>query len=762
MANSILDTLGNTPLVQIRKLNPNPRVRILAKMECFNPGGSVKDRIALAMIEAGEKSGLLTHGKTVLEATSGNTGIGLALVCTVRGYRLLLAMSEAVSQERQKILRARGAQLLLTPAHLGTDGAIEEVYRLCREHPEKYFMTDQFNNEANWRAHYEGTATEIWRQTEAEVTMVVATLGTSGTCMGISRRLKELNPHIRIVGVEPYLGHKIQGLKNMKEAYRPGIFDKTLLDEKVNIDDEEAFETARRLTREEGLFVGMSSGAAMAVAARKAADMTEGTLVVIFPDGGERYLSTPLFAVREKARISLHNTMTRSKVGFEPALAEKVSLYSSGPTANDRMHLDECRRVVFTDLICRYLNYRGYDVTHVMHITDLDDKTIEGSQAAGEELAPFTQRNIEAFHRDRSTLGIRPADEYPLASRHVDEMVKVAVRLSEKGYAYEKLRSLYFDISRFGDYGKLSGVDLTKIRVGATVDLDEYEKDNPRDFTLLKRSRLGELKRGIYVKTQWGNVRPSWHLQCAAMAMKTLGEHFDLYAGSRDLVFPHNENVNAIAAALTGKPLARCWLHCERVLVAGKKIAATGPRITVQDLLDEGYSGREIRFWLLSTHYRKPVVYSDERLANARNALKRLDSCVELLCLVTGGSPYPERDQIVYDIRQGFTGAMDDDCNISAAMASIFSVVRKVNALVLGGRLDKSGADKILEALRQVNEVLGVLQFSEAPSDSEIQALIREREAARQAGDWPRADAIRDRLKERGVAVRDITGAGRV
>ncbi|MDL1982338.1 MAG: cysteine synthase family protein, partial [Deltaproteobacteria bacterium] len=245
MIHSILAAIGNTPLVEIRKLNPNPKVKILAKLEYFNPGGSIKDRTALYMIEKAEKSGLLTHNKTVIEATSGNTGIGLALVCAVKGYKLLLTMSESVSSERQKILKARGAEILLTPGHLGTDGAIEEVYHLAIENPDTYYMTDQFNNEANCLAHYHGTAEEIWEQTKGNVSMIVATMGTTGTLMGVSKRLKEYNPDIKIIGVEPYLGHKIQGLKNMKEAYRPEIFEKNRLDKIVNIEDEEAFEMTR-------------------------------------------------------------------------------------------------------------------------------------------------------------------------------------------------------------------------------------------------------------------------------------------------------------------------------------------------------------------------------------------------------------------------------------------------------------------------------------------------------------------------------------
>ena len=237
MSHTILDTIGNTPLVEIKKLNPNSRVKIFAKLEYFNPGGSTKDRPALYMIEAAEKSGELTRDKTVIEATSGNTGIGLALVCGVKGYRLMLTMPESVSVERQKNLKARGAEIHLTPGHLGTDGAIEEVYRLARQDPGRYFIADQFNNEANWKSHYHGTAQEIWEQTDGAITTLVASLGTSGTLMGASRKLKQLNPAIQIVGVEPYLGHRIQGLKNMKEAYCPEIFEKKRLDKKEALTD---------------------------------------------------------------------------------------------------------------------------------------------------------------------------------------------------------------------------------------------------------------------------------------------------------------------------------------------------------------------------------------------------------------------------------------------------------------------------------------------------------------------------------------------
>lgn len=292
---NILEKIGDTPLVKISKLNPNKNVNLYAKLEFFNPAGSVKDRIALYMIEEAEKRKELTKNKIILEATSGNTGIGLAFVCAVKRYKLLLTMPESVSIERRKILRAFGADVLLTPAKDGTDGAIEKAYEVSRE-SKKYWLADQFNNPDNWKAHYYGTAEEIWRDTEGKITHFVAGMGTTGTLMGVSKRLKEYNPEIQIIGVEPFLDHKIQGLKNLKEAYKPGIYEKTQLSKKINIKDEDAYEMARKIVKKEGIFAGMSSGAAMAGALQIIKGLKQGLVVVLFPDGGERYLSTNLFA----------------------------------------------------------------------------------------------------------------------------------------------------------------------------------------------------------------------------------------------------------------------------------------------------------------------------------------------------------------------------------------------------------------------------------------------------------------------------------
>jgi len=294
MYKNILQLIGNTPLVKINRSNPNKKIELYAKLEFFNPGSSVKDRIALSMVEGAERKRELTKNKIILEATSGNTGIGLALVCAVKKYKLLLTMPESVSIERRKILKALGAEILLTSAKDGTDGAIEKAYEMARKN-NKYWLADQFNNPDNWKAHYYGTAEEIWQDTDGKITHFVGSIGTTGTLMGVSKRLKKYNPKIQIIGVEPFLGHKIQGLKNMKEAYKPGIYDKTRLDKKINVNDANAYEMARKIAKKEGIFVGMSSGAAMFGALQVIKGLEKGLVVVLFPDGGERYLSTNLF-----------------------------------------------------------------------------------------------------------------------------------------------------------------------------------------------------------------------------------------------------------------------------------------------------------------------------------------------------------------------------------------------------------------------------------------------------------------------------------
>jgi cysteinyl-tRNA synthetase len=754
----ITDTIGNTPLVEISRLNPNPKVKILAKLECANPGGSIKDRAALFMIEGAEKRGELSRGKIILEATSGNTGIGLAMIAAAKGYKLCLTMPESASEERKKILRAMGAELHFTPANQGTDGAIEVAYKMLRDNPGKYFGTDQFNNEDNIAAHYCGTAREIWEQTKGKVTMVISSLGTSGTAMGISKKLRELNSQIKIIGVEPYLQHKIQGLKNMRESYRPGIFDKSRLDEKVSILDEDAFAMARRLAREEGILAGMSSGAAMFVAAEKARQIEDGLIVVIFPDSGERYLSTELFAVKEElSSFNLFNIIKRRNTLFKPINSGQVQMHTCGPTVHDAPHLGNYRRLVVSDLIHRYLIYKGYKVQHIIDIVDMTDKSIKGSEKAGMDMADYSNKYRQIFLEDALPLNIHSDNIYVNASENVEEMLKIAGKLVDKSYAYEKLHSVYFDISKMADYGVLSNIDLEKTRQGKSIDLDDFEKDSSADFVLLKRTSLAELKRGIYYKTKWGNVRPGWHLECAAISQKYLGATYDIHISGVDEMFPHCENILAINKAFSGKNGPNYWINAELVMVDGKKMSRSlNNALSLAQLRDRGYRGRDVRFFLQGVHYRKPLNYSDGALETAKNTVKKLDIFISRLQAVnTDGNGCAEIDQLLYDLKNGFVAALDDDLNIAGALAALFDFIGKVNIIIVQAVVNKSDAGKILAALKNINEVLGIMDFAEQVVQKEIRELLEKRAAARNAQNWQQADSIRDELANLGVAVLD-------
>lgn len=755
---NIIEGIGNTPLVEICRLNPNKKVKIFAKLESVNPGGSIKDRTALFMVEGAEKRGELTPGKIILEATSGNTGIGLAMIAAAKGYRLCLAMPESASEERKKILKAMGAELHFTPANQGTDGAIEFAYKMLRENPNKYFGTDQFNNKDNIAAHYYGTAREIWEQTEGNVTAVVSSLGTTGTAMGLSMRLKELNPQIKIIGVEPYLQHKIQGLKNMRESYRPGIFDKTLLDEKVNILDEDAFEMSRRLAREEGILAGMSSGAAMFVAAQKARQLSEGFIVVIFPDSGERYLSTELFTFKEEiSTFNLYNIIKRQKTVFKPAKAGEVLMHTCGPTVHDAPHLGNYRRFVASDLICRYLAYKGFRVKHVVDIVDITDKSIKGSEKASMELSEYSNKYIEIFLEDVKYLNIRPENIYIRASENVEVMLKIIEKLVDKNYAYEKLRSVYYDISKLPEYGLLSNIDLGKTRRGKSIDLDDYDKDSPADFALLKRANLGELKRGIYYKTRWGSVRPSWHLECAAIAYKYLGAIYDIHVSGVDETFPHCENILAINKAFSGHSGAHYWINAELVLFDGRKMSRSlNNTVALSQLRQNGYRGKDIRFFLLGVNYRKPINYSAEALEVAKNTLKKLHTFISRLNAIDKEiAGFMDLDQLVYDLKNGFDDALDDDLNIAGALATLFDFIGKVNYPLTKGMIGKRDAGEILTALKNIDKVLGVMDFDVQIARKEISELIARRNAARNIRNWSEADSLRDQLVALGVDVLD-------
>ncbi|MCF6249444.1 MAG: cysteine--tRNA ligase, partial [Desulfobacula sp.] len=468
------------------------------------------------------------------------------------------------------------------------------------------------------------------------------------------------------------------------------------------------------------------------------------------------YLSTNLFSVDRPVSLSLLNTFSKTMVPFEPLEKDKVSVYTCGPTVYKRLNIGQLRRYAFTDLLIRYIAYHGIDINHVVNITDYDDKTIQGAQKAGAQLGEYTQGFFDLFKKDMEILNIRPAEAYPKVSENFDEMIDLTRELQSKQYAYEKLHSLYFDISSFSEYGEFSSMDLDNIKIGATVDLDEYEKRNPKDFTLLKRVKLSELKNGIGVKTQWGSVRPSLHLQCAAMAMKYLGENFDIQTGSRELVFPHHENEVAIARAAKGAGLARHWLHCNPVQLDGSFGEDKIERINLDFLLNQGWAPETIRFCLISNHYRKTLTLSDQVLTQAQYTLGKINRCFLTLGTIKDGEPYGDIDQLLYDIRQGFVAAMQDDLKISGVVSSLLANIKVINRLMNRNRIDPDSAIKILNSFKEIDSVLKIFKFIEKSQYSGmIQTLIKERENAREQKDWKKADKLRDKLVSMGITVND-------
>jgi len=451
--------------------------------------------------------------------------------------------------------------------------------------------------------------------------------------------------------------------------------------------------------------------------------------------------------------LRLFNTLGRKLEEFIPLQEGVVKIYTCGPTVYDYAHIGNFRTFVFQDLLRRYLKYKGYSVFQVQNLTDVDDKTIRASREQGISLREYTDRYIKAYFEDIETLGIERAEVYPRATEHIPEMVSLIKKLLEKGIAYFAEGSIYYRVSAFKDYGKLSGIKSTGLRA-ERVKSDEYSKEEVRDFALWKA--WDEEDGDVFWITELGKGRPGWHIECSAMAMKYLGETFDIHSGGVDLIFPHHENEIAQSEAVTGKPLARYWIHCEHLLVNGQKMAKSlGNYFTLRDLLAKGYTPAAIRFLLLSAHYRDRLNFTFEGLMHAENTVKRLQEFN--LRLVTA-NPTSSEDRLVESVkeyRRRFEEAMDNDLNAPVALAVFFEFIRKVNKA-----LDESKASqKDLEACRafvnSFNSIFNVIPPYEEKLEPELQALIKEREEARRRKDWATADKIREELRRRGVLLED-------
>lgn len=759
--NDFLALIGNTPLVEIKNISVNPSVRILAKLEMKNPGGSVKDRVALAMIERAEKSGDLTSGKTVIEATSGNTGIGLAMVCAVKGYPIKLIMSSAASEERKKIMRAYGAEIILTPGHLSTDGAIEEAYRMVREEPEKYVLMDQFNNPASIEAHYLTTGPEIWEQTSGQVTHIAACLGTTGTIMGITHKMREIAPHVQCMGIEPYPGHKIQGLKNMQESYPPGIYDKKYLDMVASVNDEDAFAMCRELARKEGLFVGMSSGAALAGSLKLAKEIKQGVIVTIFPDSGERYLSTPLFKVPEEDGIKFFDLKSRKKISFQGTKKAPV-LFTIGPRTNFPDDPDFWRRAVFLDIVNRYLHHKKLKPYAVAIVADFDDTTLEAVRSSGSILKKFSQDVIHQLEMISHQMNMRPGFNYTPASEYLDEGVQVCSKLLSKGLAYEKLRSVYFDVGRDEDYGTLASVDPKTIISGKTVDLEDYVKDSPRDFTLFKRASLKDLKEDNVLKTRWGNVRPSWYLQMASSVSR---DHLDLVLAGETHFFPHLDNLKSIWKGASGL-VPQCWIVAQSV----KSEPGAGELPGLKRLSTEDVNFHALRIWLLSVSYHKTLLYSEKNLAMwAKNwhRIQDLFASLKIDSFVEDDVSKDEVEQFCSDLKESLFNAVEDDLSLYRFWPILFSFCKNIRRLADEKKIGNGQAQKCIKALKEVDFILGILDWNNLPLakdeyPSGLMEMIEQRDRARKEKNYQLADGLREKILTMGFRIEDTQGGVRV
>ncbi|MBI3036439.1 cysteine--tRNA ligase [Candidatus Woesearchaeota archaeon] len=460
--------------------------------------------------------------------------------------------------------------------------------------------------------------------------------------------------------------------------------------------------------------------------------------------------------------LTLYNTLTRKLEGFKPLKGKKVGLYSCGPTCYDYPHIGNYRAYVFVDLLKRYLLYKGYKVKHIMNITDVDDKTIRNSQKEGVSLKDFTRKYEQAFFDDIKTLHILPANKYPMATGHIKEMVAITKALMKKGIAYKgEDGSIYYDIGKFNDYGKLANIDTSKLKAGASgrVKKDEYSKDDVQDFALWKSWTKDD--GAVFWQTELGKGRPGWHLECSAMSTKNLGKTFDIHCGGIDLIFPHHQNEIAQSEGWTGKKFVNYWLHNEWLLVNGQKMSKSlGNFYTLRDVLAKGYSPVAVRYLLLSTHYRQQLNFTFEGVDAAKAAIERLNELIRRLQgLKNSDENKKTLSTLKNEVKEGtriFEAAMDDDLNISEALAAVFDFVKTVNASVDSGAMGKESAAEALSFLKNVDSVLGVMSFAaEEDLPKELTKLIEERERLRKEKKFAEADKIRAKLQEKGIQLDD-------
>ncbi len=451
--------------------------------------------------------------------------------------------------------------------------------------------------------------------------------------------------------------------------------------------------------------------------------------------------------------LRLHDTLTGLTREFEPR-TDEVGIYSCGPTVYGPAHIGNFRSFLFADLLVRHLRWRGLTVRWVMNITDIDDKIIRGAAAAGIGIDALADQHLAGFLADSAALRMTTPDVMPRATAHIDQIVGLIETLIERGHAYRTDDgSIFFRIASWPAYGRLARLDPEQLRVGERVEADEYAKDDVRDFALWKGPKLGEPS----WETAVGPGRPGWHIECSAMSMAALGPSFDIHTGGVDLIFPHHEDEIAQSEAATGQPFVGTWLHCAHLQMSGTKMAkSTGNIERVSSLLASGTSPRALRYALISVHYRASLNYTEDSLAAAGAAVDRLDALVAALDAYREARPDdPTLPDALAAAREAFGAALDDDLNISEGLAVVFDLVRDLNRRIEARGLSTEDAARALSAVRDLDQVLGILPDADDALDEETTAMIDERAAARAARDWAASDRLRDALAERGIAVED-------
>ncbi|MBD3167581.1 cysteine--tRNA ligase [bacterium] len=459
--------------------------------------------------------------------------------------------------------------------------------------------------------------------------------------------------------------------------------------------------------------------------------------------------------------IRVFDTYKRNKVEFRPLSPGQLKMYNCGPTVHDFAHIGNLRAYCFADTIRRWFENRGYDVLQVMNITDVDDKTIRKSREKEIGLGDYTEQYRKAFMEDLASLNILPAHVYPNATDHVDDMVRIIETLLEKGHAYRSEDgSIYFNVKSFPEYGNLSGKRIEDLRVGERVRSDEYEsKDDVRDFALWKA--WDEDDGDVFWETSLGKGRPGWHIECSAMSSRHLGPVFDLHTGGVDNIFPHHENEIAQSRCSLDADFARHWMHVEYLIVEGRKMSKSlGNFFTLRDLLEQGWSAREIRYVLVGTHYRSQLNFTISSLESARQSLARMDDFKQSWSSWPEGESTPEALEALERATSTFDAAMDDDLNVPQALAAVFTFIRSVNALAVEGKTSSQFAADVREVWTRWNHALGLLEADDFATGEEIDSewveeQILERQEARKAKDWARADEIRDELLEAGIQLKD-------